>query len=68
MSATHKWENYTHEERKASFNNYAKYNIIQAIKIQSAPWLTSKSVQEIQKIDLSMLKQADPMKGLMPFC
>lgn len=34
-----KWAEYTHEERRESFNNYAKYNIIQAIKSQTAPWL-----------------------------
>lgn len=64
MSATHKWENYTHEERKASFNNYAKYNIIQAIKIQSAPWLTSKSAQEIQKNRPFNVQTGRPYEGL----
>ncbi|QOQ91989.1 DUF1738 domain-containing protein (plasmid) [Helicobacter cinaedi] len=43
-----KWTEYTHEERRESFNNYAKYNIIQAIKSQTAPWLKAKSAEEIQ--------------------
>ncbi|SQC36304.1 helicase, Snf2 family [Helicobacter fennelliae] len=64
MSVAYKWDNYTHEERKESFNNYAKYNIIQAIKSQNAPWLKSKSAQEIQKDRPFNAQTGRPYEGL----
>lgn len=57
-----KWEEYTHEERKESFNNYAKYNIIQAIKSKSAPWLEAKNAKELQHTRPLTPRQADPMR------
>lgn len=64
MSATQKWENYTHEERKESFNNYAKYNIIQTIKSKNAPWLEAKSAEEIQKNRPFNAQTGRPYEGL----
>lgn len=64
MSATHKWENYSHEERRESFNNYARYNIIQAIKAKTAPWFKAKSAEEIQKTRPFNAQTGKPYEGL----
>lgn len=59
-----KWEEYTHEERKESFNNYAKYNIIQAIKSKSAPWLEAKNAKELQHTRPFNAQTGRPYEGL----
>lgn len=64
MSATQKWENYTHEERRESFNNYAKYNIVRAIKNKSAPWLEAKSALMLQKTRPFNAQTGKPYEGL----